>query len=194
VPTDWCAPAAGGSWHILGVPSLAKLLRAGRVAVLRGDDQRAGRSPRRCVKTGVPTDGATRVRAVALERADVLQVLVGYGLTRLVATVLRRPSLEVVLAVSPLAWRRWQRALLVPVVIGAAGAALVAFGAGTGAVAAVVIGALLIAGSWVVRGRAVVRSWVGIRFRSAQDEVVVTRASAGFDEDARRLFARSVLR
>ena len=173
---------------------LARFLGAGRVAVLRGDDQRAGRSPRCCVKSGVPTDGATTVRVVALEHADVLQVVVGYGLTRLVATVLRRPSLDVVLAVSPVVWRRWQRALIMAIVVGAAGAALVAFGAGTGAGAAIVIGAILVTVSWLLRGRAVVRSWVGVRLRPVRDEVVVSRASAGFDADARRLFARAVLR
>ena len=164
------------------------------MAVLRGGDQRAGRSPRRCVKTGDPTDGATTVHAVALDRAADLQVVLGVGLTRLVAAVMRRPSLDVVVAVSPLAWRRWQRALLVPIVIGAAGLALVAFGFGVGAVPAIVIGAVLVVGSWVLRARAVVRWWVGLRYRPERDEVVVSRVSVGFDDDARRLFTRSVLR
>ena len=173
---------------------LARLLGSGHVAVLRGDDQRAARSPRRCVKTGVPTDGATTVRAVALACADGLQVLAGSGLTRLLAAMLRRPTLDVVLAVSPLAWRRWQRALLVPIVVGAAGAALVVVGAATGATPSIVIGALLVVAAWLLRARAVVRWWVGVRYRPERDDVVVHRASAGFDDDARRLFARAVLR
>ena len=173
---------------------LAERLSGGRIAVLRGADQRAGRSPRRCVKTGVPTDGATRVRAVAIERTDMLQVLLGTGLVRLAALVLRRPSLDVVLAVSPLAWRHWQRALIIAVTVGAAGAGLVAFGIATGAVPAIVFGALFLAGSWALRVRAVLRWWVGVRYRPARDEIVVSRVSAGFDDDARRLFTRAVLR
>ena len=181
-------------WQIGGVARFAQLLGGGHVAVLRGDDQRAGRSPRRCVKTGVPTDGATTVRAVALAHADLLHVLAGSGLTRLLAAMLRRPALDVVLAVSPLAWRRWQRALLVPIVGGAAGAALIVVGAATGAAPSIVIGAVLVVAAWLLRARAVVRWWVGVRYRPERDEVVVHRASAGFDDDARRLFARAVLR
>jgi hypothetical protein len=173
---------------------LSQRLDGGRVAVLRGDDQRAGRSPRRCVKTGDPTDGATHVRAVALDRAGLVQVLIGYGLARLVTTLLRRDSMDVVIAVSPLAWRRWRRALLVPVTIGAAGAGLVAFGIATGAPPAIVIGALLLVGAWVLRVRAVVRWWIGARLRPERDEVAVSRVSAGFDDDARWLFTRSVTR
>ena len=161
--------------------------------MLRGADQRAGRSPRRCVKTGVPTDGATRVRAVAFERADVAQVLLGTGLARLAAMLLRRPTLDVVIAVSPQAWRTWQRSLIVAVTMGAAGAGLVAFGIATGAVPAIVFGAIFLVASWLLRARAVLRWWVGVRYRPTRDEVVVSRVSAGFDDDARRLFTRAVL-
>ena len=173
---------------------LGAKLGGGRVAVLRGADQRAGRSPRRCVKSGVPTDSATRVRAVAFERADLGQTLVGSGLVRLAAMVLRRESLDVVISVAPHAWRTWQRSLVIAVTIGAAGAGLLAFGIGTGATPAIVFGAIFVVVAWVVRVRAVLRWWIGVRYRPARDEVVVTRASAGFDEDARRLFTQAVLR
>jgi hypothetical protein len=166
----------------------------GRVAVLRGADQRAGRSPQKCVKTGVPTDGATQVKAVAFDRTDLLQILLGTGLVRLAAMLLRRPTLDVVLAVSPLAWRRWQRSLIIAVTLGASGAGLVAFGIATGAVPAIVFGAIFLVASWLVRARALVRWWVGVRYRPTRDEVVVSRVSAGFDDDARRLFTRAVLR
>ena len=117
-------------------------------------------------------------------------MLVGYGLTRFLATVLRRPSLDVVLAVSPLAWRRWQRALMIAVTLGSAGAGLIAFGIATGAVPAIVFGAIFLAGSWALRVRAIVRWWIGVRYQPARDEVVVGRVSAGFDDDARRLFTQ----
>jgi hypothetical protein len=146
------------------------------------------------VKTGVPTDGATYVRAVAVDRADILQVVLGTGLVRLAAILLRRPTVDVVVAVSPLAWRHWQRSLIIAVTVGAAGAGLIAFGIATGAVPALVFGAIFLAGSWALRARAVVRWWIGVRYRPARDEIVVSRVSAGFDDDARRLFTRAVLR
>ena len=128
-------------------------------------------------------------------RSDrLLQVLLGTGLVRLAAMLVRRPTLDVVLAVSPLAWRRWQRSLIVAVTLGAAGAGLVVFGIATGAVPAIVFGAIFIVVSWLVRVRAMVRWWVGVRYRPTRDEVVVSRVSAGFDDDARRLFTRAVLR
>lgn len=167
--------------------------RAGRAAVLRGADQRAGRSPRRCVKTGVPTDSATRVRALAFERAELLQVVFGTGLVRLGAILLRRPTVDVVVAVSPQAWQTWQRSLLIAVTIGAAGAGLVAFGIAAGAVPAIVFGAIFVLGSWALRARSALRWWIGARYRPGRDDIVVSRVSAGFDEDARRLFTRAVL-
>ncbi len=188
-----CAVMPGRWCHIGSVGRLLQRLDGGgRVAVLRGADQRAGRSPRRCVKTGDPTDGATHVRAVALDRAGALQVLLGSGLTRLAAVALRRPSMDVVVAVSPLAWRRWQRALMVPITIGAAGAGLVVVGIATGAAPAIVFGAVFLVGSWLLRMRAARRWWVGVRYRPDRDEVVVSRVSAGFDDGARDLFVRSV--
>jgi len=183
---------SGGTFdHVV---RLLQRLDGGRVAVLRGADQRAGRSPLRCVKTGEPTDGATHMRAVALDRAGLVQVLAGYGVARLATAALSRPSLDVVLAVSPLAWRRWQRALLVAITIGAAGAGLVAFGVAAAAVPAISLGAVMLAGSWVLRARAAHHWWVGVRFRPEHDEVILSRVSSGFDDDARRLFTRSVAR
>jgi hypothetical protein len=165
----------------------------GRLAVLRCADQRAGRAPRRCVKTGVPTDGATRVRAVAFDKADLLQVVFGTGFVWLGAMLLRRPALDFVVAVSPLAWRRWQRSLIVAVSLGAAGAGLAAFGIARGAVPAIVFGSMFLVLSWALRARAVLRWWIGVRYRPARDEVVISRVSDGFDDDARRLFTRAVL-
>src|SRR3954469_22510598 len=103
-------------WHIGAVD---------RVAVLRGADQRAGRAPRRCVTTGVPTDGAVRVAAVDLRRAELVQLLFGFAVTRLLAAVRRRRAFVAVVAVSPEAWKRWRRALLAPVIVAAIGLAFV---------------------------------------------------------------------
>jgi hypothetical protein len=163
-----------------------------RVAVLRGTDQRAGRTPRRCVKTGEPTDGAVRIKAVALRRADHVQLVAGFALTRVAAWLLRRPSFPTVIAVSPLAWQRWQRSLLFPAIIGPAGAALLVVGVLIRATPAIVFGTLFVVGAALLRWRATKRWWIGVRFRPDRDEIVVARASVGFDEDARRLYVRSV--
>jgi hypothetical protein len=40
----------------------------------------------------------------------------------------------------------------------------------------------------------VLRWWIGVRYRPARDEVIVSRVSDGFDDDARLLFTRAVLR
>jgi hypothetical protein len=159
---------------------------------MRGADQRAGRVPRRCVKTGLPTDGAVKVAAVALRRADLAQLVAGFALTRVVASVLRRPSFVAVVAVSPQAWQRWQRSLLLPAVVGPAGAALVVVGVLGGAVPAIVFGALFLVAAVLLRVRAARLWWIGARLRPDRDVIVVSRVSAGFDEDARRLFVRSV--
>jgi hypothetical protein len=180
---SWRSPVVARWWQIDAVD---------RVAVLRVTDQRAGRTPRRCVKTGERTDGAVRVRAVALRRAHVAQLVAGFALTRVAAWLLRRPSFPTVVAVSPLAWQRWQRSLLFPAVIGPAGAALVVFGVIAGAAPAVVFGTLFLVAAALLRWRATKRWWIGVRFRPERDEIVVARVSTGFDEDARRLYVRSV--
>jgi hypothetical protein len=163
-----------------------------RLAVLRGADQRAGRAPRRCVKTGVPTDGAVRVAAVDLRRAELAQLVVGFAVTRLLAAVRRRRVFVAVVAVSPEWWKRWRRALLLPVVVAAIGLAFVFVGAVDGAVPAIVIGVLILlaAGAW--RARVAKLLWFGARYRPERDEIVIARASTGFDEDARRLYVRAI--
>ena len=75
-------------------------MTAERVAILRADDQRAGRSPTHCVRTGVPTTGAVRIRSIAFERADPLQLVVGDLVASLLALLLRRRGPVVVIAVS----------------------------------------------------------------------------------------------
>jgi hypothetical protein len=169
-------------------------MTAERTAVLRGDDQRAGRAPTHCVRTGVPTERAVRIRAVAFERADRLQLVVGDLLASVVALLLRRRGPVVVIAVSTPAWRQWRRALAVPLVVGAAGAGIAAVGIGTGGVPGIVIGAVLVAVAVVLRARAARRWWIGVRSRPDRDDIVVSRVSAGFDADARALFAAALRR
>src|SRR5690606_35807228 len=64
-------------------------------AALRTADQRRGRVPTRCVKTGAPTEGAVHAWAVELPSADVLWLLVGPVLR--VAALAGRRSERIVL-------------------------------------------------------------------------------------------------
>jgi hypothetical protein len=61
-----------------------------------------------------------------------------------------------------------------------------------GAAPATVFGALFLVAAALLRWRATRRWWIGVRFRPDRDEIVVSRVSLGFDDDARRLFVRSV--
>lgn len=167
---------------------------AERIAVLRGADQRAGRAPTHCVRTGVPTQGAVRVRALAFDRADTVQLIAGDLLGSLVALVLRRRGPLAVIAVAPEAWRRWRRALTWSVAVGAAGAGLVAYGLVAGAAASIVVGVVVLGGAVVLRGRAARRHWIGVRYRADRDEIVVSRVSGPFEADARALFVATVHR
>jgi hypothetical protein len=167
---------------------------AERIAVLRAADQRAGRAPTHCVRTGVPTERAVRIRAIAFARADVVQLVAGELLASLLALVVRRRGPLVVIAVSPAAWRRWRTALAGPIVVGAGGAGLVVYGVAVGAVAPIVIGGLAVGGAVVLRARAWRRHWISVRHRPERDEIVVSRVSAGFEADARALFAAAVHR
>ena len=169
-------------------------MAAERVAVLRADDQRAGRAPTHCVRTGTPTQRAVRIRSVAFEHADVVQRVVGDLVASLLALVMRRRGPVVVIAVSTPAWRRWRRALAVAVVTGAAGAGLAAVGIVGGAVPAIVIGALLVVTAVVLRYRAARRWWITVRYRPGRDEIVVAPVAAEFDADARALFAAALRR
>lgn len=151
-------------------------------------DQRKDRSPAVCVTTGMATNHAVRATAVDLPNADVWQLVVGSTLTSAVAFVARRPRTRVVLAVEPGTWRSLNRRMSIAVAITCLGLGLVIIGIVGGTVPLIVAGAILTLLGWRRRMRVVTAHWVGLRFRSARGEVMVSRASARFDDEARRLF------
>jgi len=162
--------------------------------VLLAADQRRGRAPEHCVKTGVATSSATRVTAVDLPGASSLQLLFGSAATRAVGFVLRRPRQDVVLNVSPDAWAIWRLRQLVAAGFGAAGAGAGVAGALTGRTGLVVLGAVVLAatvlwGAWMSWCW-----WVGVRLHAADGHILVHRVSAAFDADARRLFVAALRR
>jgi len=159
-------------------------------AALRVADQRRGRVPDRCVRSGVRTDGAVRTWAVGFARADVLWLALG-PLLRGVAAVSGRPSERVVLPLAPAAWSSLRAGLRwVVVIAGLAGGAL-----GLGLVqrdaALVVLGAVLLLAAWIVRALVLWRRWVGVVLRPGGEEVALSRVNPEFDAAARALFVGS---
>ena len=156
-------------------------------AALRTADQRRGRLPTRCVKTGAPTDGAVHAWAVERRRADVLWVLLG--------PVLRvgSRSERIVLPLAPPAWSSLRRGLGAAVVVGGLGAGALGFGLVQGDPGLVVLGSVLLVGAWAVRALVLWRRWVGVVLRPGGEEVALSRVSPEFGEAARALFVGSVV-
>ena len=162
-------------------------------AALRVADQRQGRIPDRCVRTGTRTDGAVHAWAVQMARADVLWL--GFGpLLRIVAPALRRGAERVVLPLSPAAWSSLRAGLRWAVVVAGLGAGALALGLVQADAALVVLGLVLLAVAWAVRALVLWRRWVGLVLRPGGAEVAVTRVSPEFGEAAKALFLGSVAR
>jgi hypothetical protein len=156
--------------------------------VLLVADQRRGRAPDHCVKTGQATSSATRATAVDLPGAQWWQLIIGSVLTRLVAVVLRRPRLSVAINVTPTAWSVWRWRVLVAVVLATGGAGFALAGLVGGRTGLVVLGSIVVVASWLWRAWMARTWWFGLRLRDGDGHVLVHRASAAFDADARKLF------
>jgi hypothetical protein len=161
-------------------------------AALRIAAQRCGQVPARCVKTGVPTDGAVHAWAVEVARADVLWLAFGPVL-RLVAAAGRRRSERIVLPLSPRAWSSLRRGLAWSVGGAGLGGGALALGLVQGDAALVVVGVMFLVAAWALRAVVLWRRWVGVVLRPGGAEVAVSRASPEFGEAAKALFVGSVL-
>jgi hypothetical protein len=161
-------------------------------SALRMADQRRGRVPDRCVKRGIPTEGAVHAWGVELRHADVLWLALG-PLLRLVAAATRRGTERIVLPVSPAAWSSLRAGLRWAVVIAGLGAGSVALGLVQGDIGLVVLGGVLLGVAWALRAVVLWRRWVGVVLGPGGEDVVITRASPAFGEAARAPFVRSVL-
>ena len=156
-------------------------------AALRVADQRRGRVPDRCVRTGVATDGAVHAWAVEVAHADALWLVLGPSL-RLAAPVLRRRAERVVLPLAPAAWSSLRAGLRWAVLAAGLGAGALALGAVQADAALVVLGSVLLVVAWALRALVLWRRWVGLVLRPGGEEVAVTRVSPEFDAAARALF------
>jgi hypothetical protein len=162
--------------------------------VLRVVDQRRGRAPDVCVKTGVPTDRAARARTASWAHAARWETAVGSTLAWLIGVALRRPATVVVVAVSTVAWRRWRQRLGIAVMVTTLGIGVIVIGVASAAPAGAVLGVLLAATGWCLRVRAARAWWVGLSFRADDGDVVVTRVHAAFAEEARQIYVDSIRR
>jgi hypothetical protein len=160
-------------------------------AALRLSDQRRGRVPTRCVKTGASTEGAVHAWAVEMRRADGLSLLFG-PLARVAAALTGRRRERIVLPVSRTAWTSLRRGLGTAVVV--AGLAVGALGLGVvqGDAGLLVLGAVLLVAAWAVRALVLWRRWVGVVLRPGGEEVTLSRVSPAFGDAARALFVGSV--
>lgn len=171
----------------------AQWARAGRpAAVLTVADQRRDRSPTICVKRGVATEQAVKANAPALRRAEISQLLVGYGLTNLAARLFRRPPSQVTIAVSTQAWREWRVRLGVAIVLMSMGVGFVVAGLVKVQADSVVLGTLVAVAGWALRVAAARSRWIGLQCRADRGEVIVTRVSDEFDAAAKRLYVASI--
>jgi hypothetical protein len=161
-------------------------------AALRTADQRRGRVPTRCVKTGVATDGAVHAWAVELRRADVLWLLLGPVLRRAAALAGRRTD-RIVLPLSPRAWTSLRRGIGAAVVVAGLGAGALGLGLAQGDATLVVLAGFLLVSAWAVRAVVLWRRWVGVVLRPGGEEVALSRVSPEFGEAARALFVDSVM-
>jgi hypothetical protein len=147
-------------------------------------DQRRGRLPTRCVKTGVATDGAVHTWAVERGRADVLWLVLGPVLR------LGSRSERVALPLAPAAWSSLRRGLGAAVVVAGLGAGALGLGLVQGDPALAVLGSALLVGAWALRALVLWRRWVGVVLRPGGEEIALSRVSPGFADAARALFLR----
>lgn len=161
-------------------------------AALRMADQRQGRVPTRCIKTGAPTDGAVHASAVEVGRADVLWLVFG-PLLRLAAAVGGRRGERVVLPLSPAGWAALRRGLRWAVVAAGLGAGALVLGLFQADLALVLLGSGLLVAAWALRALVLWRRWVGVVLRRGGEEVALTRVSPEFGAAARALFVGSVV-
>ena len=149
--------------------------------------------PTVCVKSGEKTDAAVHLRAVDSPRAELWTILIGQAATAGLLRVLRRPVSTVALPVSVDSWRLWQTRLKASVALSAFGAALAAVGAVRGINTLVALGVVVLALGWLNRVRSWHNAWVGVRFRAARGELVVSRVHSSFDIEAKALYSRAMI-
>ncbi|MEA3054778.1 MAG: hypothetical protein QOD30_210 [Actinomycetota bacterium] len=162
-------------------------------AVLLVSDLAADRSPTRCVWTGEPTSSATHLWALASPRADRVIALSGV-VGVLVWRALGRKAMRVPIAVSAGPYGFWRRRAMTWAGLTCFGLGFVAVSPFEGGAPLAVFGLVLVVVSALLRARAHSGFWVSAELRPAEGHVVIHRAHADFDDQARDLFLRNLRR
>lgn len=160
-------------------------------AVLLVSDLAADRYPTKCVWTGEPTSSATHVWALASRHADrivALSGVVGVQLWR----ALGRTAMRVPIPVSAGPYGVWRRRAVAWAGLTCFGLGLVAVSPFTGGIPLAVLGVVLMVVSALLRARAHSGFWVSAELRPSKGHVVIHRAHADFDAQARDLFLRNL--
>jgi hypothetical protein len=161
------------------------------VAVLRVADQNRERTPSVCVKSGVPTQAAVRVTAIATPNAERWQLWLG-PLAVAVARLRHRPVFQVILPVSERSWRWVKRGRMWSMLAAGVGAALIVKGVGHAGLGTLALTWWLLIPAWLLRARFHWTRWVGLEYRPSQQDVRVTRVHRAFAEAAGVLWLKSL--
>jgi hypothetical protein len=164
-----------------------------RRAVMLLEQERRNIMPTVCVKSGVRTDGAMRVRAIETRHVDAWTIAIGTTLTALVLRLARRRVEQVSIPVSEAVWRTWRSRLSISVLLVSIGLPFLLIGIVRGLPGLIALGAITTVAGWLNRVRAWHNAWIGVELRPRQGEVVVSRVHSGFDEQARRLYTKALL-
>ena len=159
-------------------------------SVLRLADQHRDVFPDRCVLSGVPTSGATRMRATVW--GGWRWVLFVPGVVGVLAWALRRQRVAVSIPVSPSVWFRWRRRVVLCQGAVAFGSVLIAVGSAVRAPQPLVAGVIVSVVAIALWARANRNWWITCVLDPTRGLVVVRPAHPEFDRVAREIFVKSI--
>lgn len=159
-------------------------------SVLQVADQRAGIYPERCVLSGVETPRA--VRLTATQWGGPQWMLGLPGLAFVAGHLPGRARCPVALPVSERVWKLWRFRELAAMTMLAAGATFFGIGVANATIGLAAFGLVIAIAAVAYRTRAHHNFWVTCTLRPAASTIIVEPTHRLFDEEARKLFTRTV--
>jgi hypothetical protein len=159
-------------------------------SVLRVADQLAGIYPERCVLSGVETTRAVRLDAT--QWGGPRWTLGVPGLAFVAGRLPRHGRCAVALPVSERVWKLWRFRALAAMATLTAGATFFGIGVATGATGLAVFGLVVMIAALAYRTRAHHNFWVTCTLHPEASTIIVEPTHRRFDEEARKLFTRTV--
>ena len=159
-------------------------------SVLRVADQLAGIYPERCVLSGVETTRAVRLTATRWGGARWLLGVPGFALVA--GRLPRHGHCSVALPVSERIWKMWRVRDLAAMSTLTAGATFAGIGVLTGTTGLTVFRLLVMIAALAYRTRAHHNFWVTCTLHPEASTIIVEPTHRRFDEEARKLFTRTV--